>query len=165
MQVICIPVGELQANCYILNKNGKVIIIDPGDEYEKIEAYLKDLELAGILLTHNHFDHTGALSYFENKYHKIHNDYIPDFTYQVINTPGHSKDSKTFYFPEEKIMFTGDFLFCGTIGRMDLPSGNPQDMQESLKKIFTYNENIKIYPGHGTSSFLGEEKKNYNYYM
>ena len=61
-------------------------------------------------------------------------------------------------------MFTGDFLFQGTIGRMDLPGGNTQEMKESLKKISTYEDSITIYPGHGLSSILGVEKQYFDYY-
>ena len=61
-------------------------------------------------------------------------------------------------------MFTGDFLFKGTIGRMDLPGGNTEEMKKSLETIFCYPENITIYPGHGSISNLGEEKKYWNYY-
>lgn len=165
MQIKCIPVGDLQANCYIVSKEKKGVLIDPGDEYKKIENELKDLELVGILLTHSHFDHVGALSYFEEKYHLTHNKKIEEFFYEVIETPGHSKDSITFYFPQEKIMFTGDFLFQGTIGRMDFPGGSEKEMQESLEKIAKYDDDIKIYPGHGPSTILGNEKKLFHYYF
>ncbi len=165
MQIKCIPVGYLQANCYIVIKNNKAIIIDPGDEPDKIEQNLKNLEIVGILLTHNHFDHTGALSYFEEKYHLKANHKIEGFNYQVINTPGHTKDSKTFYFPEDKMMFTGDFLFKGTIGRMDLEGGSTIDMQKSLEKIFSYDDAILLYPGHGESTSLGNEKPRFSHYL
>lgn len=165
MQVKCIPVGNLMANCYIIKKENKVILIDPGDEPEKIEKHLDGLSIQGILLTHNHFDHIGSLSYFEEKYRLKHNEPIPNFEYEIIPTKGHSKDSLTFYFPKEKWMFTGDFLFQGTIGRMDLPGGNIKEMQESLQKISKYNDDIIIYPGHGPSSILGEEKKLFSFYF
>lgn len=165
MQIKCIPVGDLQANCYIVSKEKKAILIDPGDEYKKIENELKDLELIGILLTHSHFDHVGALSYFEEKYHLTHNKKIEEFFYEVIETPGHSKDSLTFYFPQEKIMFTGDFLFQGTIGRMDFPGGSEKEMQKSLEKIAKYDDDIQIYPGHGPSTILGTEKRLFHYYF
>lgn len=159
-----IIVGELETNCYILKKNNNAIIIDPGDEYQKIEKELKELNILGILLTHNHFDHVGALSYFENKYRLKHNDDIDGFDYEIISTPGHSKDSKTFYFPEIQTMFTGDFLFNGTIGRMDLPGGSKEDMLNSLNKIAKYKDDIIIYPGHGEKSILGLEKQYFKYY-
>lgn len=162
MQIKCIPVGYLGANCYIVSKEGKAILIDPGEEAQKIESNLQDLELVGILLTHNHFDHTGALSYFEEKYHLKHNEKIESFLYEVIQTPGHTKDSLTFYFPEEKVMFTGDFLFKGTIGRMDLPGGSIEDMKKSLELIFNYDDDIIVYPGHEEKTTLGEEKSCFN---
>ena len=51
-------------------------------------------------------------------------------------------------------MFTGDFIFKGTIGRMDLPGGSEKDMMKSLEKIKNYDKNIKIYPGHGEYTYL-----------
>lgn len=104
MNIKCIPVGELQANCYIvINHKKEAILIDPGAEQEKIENQLNDLQVVGILLTHNHFDHTGALTHFEQKYHTKHNEPIKEFDYKILKTPGHSSDSLTFYF--EKFSF------------------------------------------------------------
>lgn len=82
-----------------------------------------------------------------------------DFNFKVIFTPGHSWDSKTYYFEEDKIMFTGDFIFKGTIGRTDL-GGSDKDMMKSLKMIMTYPDDIVIYPGHGEATNLGVEKQN-----
>ncbi len=165
MKITCIPVGDLEANCYIVEKEKKAIIIDPGDEAEKIEEFIKDCNVVGILLTHNHFDHTGALAYLEKKYNLKHNNRVKEFDYEIINTPGHSKDSITIYFEKEKIMFTGDFLFQGTIGRMDLPSGSKEDMKNSLDLIKKYPDDTKIYPGHGPSTILGIEKERFDYYL
>ena len=61
MSIQRIPVGSLQANCYLVSKGREVIIIDPGDELEKIEQAIEDKEVVGILVTHHHFDHIGAL--------------------------------------------------------------------------------------------------------
>lgn len=165
IKITRIIVGKLEANCYLVSKGDKAIIIDPGDEPKKIEMALVGLNLVGILLTHSHFDHIGALTYFENKYHIKHNEKINFLNYKKILTPGHSKDSITFYFPELQAMFTGDFLFKGTIGRMDLPGGSVEDMKESLNKIFKYPDNIILYPGHGEKSILGTEKENFKYYI
>lgn len=165
LKVNKIVVGYLEENCYFVENDGKVILIDPGDEQEKIEEKLQGKDVVGILLTHDHFDHVGALSYFEKKYHLKHNEKIKKFYYEVIKTPGHTRDSLTFYFPEEKIMFTGDFLFKGTIGRMDLPGGSIKEMKESLELISKYPNDITIYPGHGEESNLGKEKENFKYYL
>lgn len=160
-----IVVGELSENCYLLNKNNQTIIIDPGAEPDKISKEIGNNEVVGILLTHSHFDHIGALSYFEEKYNLKHNQKINGFDYEIIKTPGHSKDSLCFYFPSEKIMFTGDFIFNGTIGRMDLPGGSIEDMQESLENIKKYPDDITLYPGHGFKTNLGKEKQYFYYYF
>ena len=66
MQIQRIKVGLLQTNCYLLEENNQLIVIDPGDEQEKILAGVKDREVLVVLLTHRHFDHIGALSIFPN---------------------------------------------------------------------------------------------------
>ena len=165
MKIKQIVVGDLEENCYVIQKNGYAIIIDPGEEAEKIEKEIEGCSLVGILLTHHHFDHVGALCYFEQKYHLKHNTKIEEFFYEVIPTPGHSKDSVTFYFPQDKVMFTGDFLFQGTIGRMDFEGGSQEDMFHSLQKIKKYPDEITIYPGHGPKSNLGQEKKYFPFYF
>ena len=77
-----------------------------------------------------------------------------------IYTPGHSKDSVTFYFEEEKIMFIGDFIFKESIGRCDLPGGSEAEMKQSIKKILEYPDDIRLYPGHYQDTSLGDEKIN-----
>ena len=73
-------------------------------------------------------------------------------------------DSITFYFRNDKIMFTGDFLFKETIGRFDLVGSDYNKMLDSIFKIKKYDDDIVIYPGHGNSSILGYEKKNNPYF-
>ncbi len=164
MIVKTIVVGKLATNCYLVCKGNKCLIIDPGASPEIIEKELIGLEVVGLLLTHSHFDHTGALNYFITKYHLEVNKNILEFNYEIIKTPGHTKDSVSFYFPEEKIMFTGDFLFQNSFGRTDL-GGNNKEMLISLKLINSYPDNIIIYPGHGNSSTLGQEKLNFATYQ
>ncbi|MEG0025783.1 MAG: MBL fold metallo-hydrolase [Bacilli bacterium] len=170
MEIKTIPVGPLQANCYILINNQTCLIIDPGDEYQKIINNIDKLKPLAILVTHNHFDHIGAIKKLTNLYkietydfsNMIEKKYsIESFQFEVIFTPGHSNDSVTYYF--ENIMFTGDFLFKGTIGRTDLTTGNMQAMETSINKIKQY-KHITIYPGHGEKTTLALEKEN-NYYF
>ena len=170
MKVKIIKVGLLQTNCYILILDSKTIIIDPGDDYDKIENAIKGLTIEAILITHNHFDHIGALSNFKNI--KIYDKSvleekkynIGNFEFNVIYTPGHTDDSITYYFEKEKMMFVGDFIFENSIGRTDLETGDIRKMQKSINKIKKYKENIIIYPGHGNSTTLKKELKN-NYYF
>ena len=158
--------GRLRTNCYIVKKDNKCIIIDPGDEAEVIKEACKDYEVEEILVTHHHFDHILALEELEKTYQVKHNTFLrKTFKYEVIKTPGHASDSLTFYFKEEKIMFTGDFLFYHTIGRCDLETSSIEDMKNSLVKISKYPDDILIYPGHGRPSVLGEEKKYFDQYF
>ena len=162
MNIKKIVVGQLQENCYIVEKDDCCLIIDPGAEPDKIIKNINKI-VVGILITHNHFDHIGALDYLTDYYH-IDNKPINEFDYEVIETKGHTLDSKTYYFKNEGIMFTGDFLFKDSIGRTDL-GGNNKLMIESLKKIKEYPNDIKIYPGHGDDTILGKEKEYFDYYF
>jgi len=161
-----IKVGPIQTNCYILEKENMVLVIDPGDEYEKINRVINGKKVVGVIITHHHYDHVGALNYFDES---LIYDYsnlkegkntIDPFEFEVIYTPGHKSDAITIYFKEFKKMFTGDFLFKNTIGRTDLPTSSVEEMNESLKKIFKYEDDIEVYPGHGSSTNLGIEKNN-----
>lgn len=173
MKINCIKVGELQCNCYLLEKDKECLLIDPGDEYSKIKNLIEGKNLRSILITHHHFDHIGCVEKLKKEYNilvyddenlKEGKNKIGEFELEVIATKGHSKDSISFYFKEEKVMFTGDFLFFNTIGRCDLEGGDEQEMLESIEKIKKYEDDITIYPGHGPSTTLEREKK-YNPYF
>jgi len=76
---------------------------------------------------------------------------------KVLHTPGHSPGSVT-YFVEDKL-FVGDLVFAGSIGRTDLPKGNYQTLINSIEtKIFTLPDETIIYPGHGPTTTVGQEK-------
>lgn len=157
MKIEMIKVGELQTNCYIVTKNNRTIIIDPGDEFEKIQKLYQDKKIVGIFVTHHHFDHIGALNQLEEYYKIKHNSQVKDWNYQVIPCPGHAKDLLSFYFPEDKVLFSGDFIFYHTIGRYDLEGSDYKQMQESIRNILTFPKDITVYPGHGMSTTLEEE--------
>lgn len=165
MNIKRVVVGILEENCYIVENHNKCIIIDPGDEVDKIINNI-NYPVVGILVTHYHFDHIGALKDLKEKYNLIENNFnIDDFDFEVINTPGHTRDSETFYFKDDNIMFVGDFIFNNGIGRMDLPTGSKKDMKKSLDMIFKYPKDTIIYPGHGGSTTLKNEKENIDYLL
>lgn len=168
MQVKIIKVGNLQTNCYILVKDGNCIIIDPGDQFYSIQSQLGDNKLVAILITHRHPDHIGAVDKFVKEYgvpvyeksNLEEQKYeFSDFKFEVIYTPGHTNDSISFYFYEYNFMFSGDFIFKGTIGRTDLPTGSNNDMKNSIAKIINYSDRIRVYPGHGDATNLRDEKE------
>lgn len=169
MEVRKIKVGYLQTNCYILVESGKCLIIDPGDQFYSIEEQIKGNELIGILVTHRHPDHIGALEKFVKTYNVPVYDRsnlsegkqeVGPFNFEVIYTPGHTSDSITFLFYQYNFMFVGDFIFLNSIGRTDMPTGDSNQMKQSIEKISEYSDRIRIYPGHGDSTSLGDEKLN-----
>ena len=173
MKIEIIKVGKLRCNCYILNIDNYVLVIDPGDEAYKIMETIGKRKVTGIIITHHHPDHDGGVSELVNKYHcqvyDRHNlkegmNTISPFTFEVIYTPGHKEDLITIYFQNEKIMFCGDFIFKDSVGRCDLHGSSIDDMITSLTKIKKYNRDITIYPGHGTSTTLGYEIDNNVYF-
>lgn len=165
MKIKKLVLGILNTNCYIVIKNDNCLIIDPASDADAIINACKPYHVKGILVTHHHFDHIGALSKLESYYKLKHNTFNDNFGYEVIKTPGHASDSLTFYFKKEKIMFTGDFLFYNTCGRCDLETSNVNDMLKSLNKIKEYPNDIIIYPGHGKYTILGEEKPLFDTYF
>ncbi len=78
---------------------------------------------------------------------------------EVIHTPGHTPGGISLYLREEKILFTGDTLFAGGVGRTDLPGGSYELLLDSIKRrILTLDDSTRILPGHGPYSTIGEEK-------
>lgn len=82
---------------------------------------------------------------------------IGGFDIEALYCPGHSIGSTVLKI--EDCLFTGDVLFQGSIGRMDLATGSVSDMKQSLKKLYNLKNDYKVYPGHGPSTSLSQEKK------
>lgn len=86
-------------------------------------------------------------------------------TLKVITTPGHSRGGLCFYSAADNVLFAGDSLFNGSIGRTDLEGGSMQQLIDNLrKKILTLPDDTRVYCGHGPYTFVGDEK-NYNPYL
>lgn len=175
MEIKKIVTGALEENCYVISHNGNCLIVDPGSDSREIKQLVGADKIKGILVTHAHFDHIGALRDFLNMNRRLKifkksnltdlkEVVVEDFKFIPIFTPGHSSDSVTFYFEDMNAMFVGDFIFKDTVGRCDLPTGSVKEMDLSIQKIKKYNEAIKLYPGHGDETTLGREKA-YNLYF
>lgn len=166
-----IKVGYLKTNCYFIEDDFTCLIVDPGDEADKIISSVNK-KVLGILITHHHLDHNGAIEEIKEHFKCPVYDYtnlkeglnrIGFFSFEVIYTPGHTRDSISYLFNNDLIC--GDFIFNGTIGRTDLPTGSMLDMQESIKKIIKYPSSIKVYPGHGETTDLISEKSSLMSYL
>ena len=181
-----IEVGLMKNFSYIIGDSGEAAIVDPGWEYKKlIEICEKeDLKIKKILLTHAHYDHAKDLTKLaartdaEIYVHKSEDIKSRDFkikhikdndtinigniNIEVIETPGHTPGGVCFLFDNK--LLTGDTLFVGAIGRVDLPGSSEEDMKESLKKLSELDDNIEVYPGHDYGSMpkstIGYEKEN-----
>jgi len=184
MKIHQIEVGNMQNFTYIVadEETGDAIIIDPSWDLDKIEEIItrNDLKIKYIVNTHHHFDHTlGNDAMVKSTGAKIiqhesstlnHDISVSDgdkikfgnSELSVLHTPGHSKDSICLI-GEDKI-FSGDTLFVGNCGRVDLPGGSAKDLYHSLTNIISnLDENWVLYSGHNygssTTSTIGNEKQ------
>jgi len=179
-----IPVGSMANFTYVIadEKTKEAAVIDPSWDLEKVLDVLKanDLKLQYIINTHTHFDHvlgneqlatiTGA-KVIMHKNSTLDKDMTVDdndaiqlgsISIKVFYTPGHSKDSICLL--AENKLFTGDTLFVGNCGRVDLPGGSAAELYDSLfGKLAKLDEQIEVYPGHDYGSrpysTIGDEKR------
>ncbi|MCV6608691.1 MAG: MBL fold metallo-hydrolase [Campylobacterales bacterium] len=183
------PCGELHTNCYILEKNGKSLIIDPGvDSFQWIQENAKNP--IAILNTHGHFDHVWSNKVVKEHYSIpvyirkedaswlescplgrgtppcqadviIENEekiQLEDFEFWFFHAPGHTPGSTAIIFDEA--IFSGDFIFDRSIGRVDFPFSNPDDMKKSIERfITTFKKDLPIYSGHGNPTSVEQAKE------
>jgi hydroxyacylglutathione hydrolase len=83
---------------------------------------------------------------------------IGDESLEIIYTPGHTKGSVSIMM--RKVLFSGDTLFYHSIGRTDLPTGNFEELENSIRtRLYVLPEDTKVYTGHGEATIIGEEKR------
>jgi glyoxylase-like metal-dependent hydrolase (beta-lactamase superfamily II) len=197
-----LPVGPIQTNCYIAgcetSKEG--VVIDPGDEGERILAEVEALGLTikYVLNTHAHFDHimankavveatgvplalhpldvpllrqNGGAMFFgieappspEPDLPLAEGDKITfgEHTFEVLFTPGHTPGHVCFYEAEAGVIFDGDVLFAGGIGRTDLPGGDYETLMSSInEKLMILPDETVVCSGHGPVTTIGQERAN-----
>lgn len=179
MLIKTLPVGELQANCYIIaDSSGKAGVIDPGDELDVILKAIREnnFSVSAIVCTHGHFDHVGAAEMLKkatgaplmmNSGDVFMVDWKPDrspeegdtvefgtLAFTVLHTPGHSPGGICLL--ADNVVFTGDTLFADGVGRTDLPGGSEAELLKSIRqKLLTLDGSIVVYPGHGKTTKVG----------
>ncbi len=197
-------VGPVQENAYIVRADSeakRAVMVDPGEEPERLLAAAKELgvQIEGILITHCHFDHIGAVAPiagatgapvwcpeferplltdimrwvpagfgpFEN-YEPEHTVKggervsVAEMDFEVISTPGHSPGHVTYALsgdaPEAPLLLSGDVLFQGSVGRVDLPGGDWSTLERSIGELIRrYPSQTVVYPGHMGVTTLGRE--------
>jgi len=173
-----IVVGPIETNCYLLacDKTKAAIIIDPGEDAEAIKERIKEkgLKPQFIINTHGHFDHVTANRDFDLPVY-IHtedassvapgsnplkgNDRVELGTLKlkILHTPGHTPGGISILV--DKVLFSGDTLFCNGVGRTDFPYGSEENLILSIQdKLFSLPDDVKVYPGHGPETTIGTEK-------
>ena len=166
------------------------LLIDPGSSPSEIIRNIDALGVRPVLIlaTHGHFDHVGAVKRIKERYQAPF--YCPEadlghlrflgaeapepdrllkggealeaggLKVKVLATPGHTEGGLCYLLEEEGLLFSGDTLFEGTVGRSDLPGGSVQDLTRSLKQVLRpLKDGIRVYPGHGEATTMGREKK------
>jgi glyoxylase-like metal-dependent hydrolase (beta-lactamase superfamily II) len=214
LDVSMLTVGQIQENAYIVAPAGssRAVIVDPGDEAERLLAAARDLgvEIEAILVTHCHFDHIGAVAavaratgapvYCPEIERGVLAD-IPSWTppgfgpfesyeadetvaggerlnlagldIEVLFTPGHSPGHVTYAISAaeagaaqdeagsgaaERVLLSGDVLFEGSVGRVDLPGGDWNVLERSIGSLVrAFPAQTAVYPGHMGATTLGRE--------
>lgn len=83
--------------------------------------------------------------------------YLRDVRIEALHTPGHTEGSTCFHLLAEGMLFSGDVLFAGTVGRVDLPGGDPRAMEASLERVAALPPETRVYPGHGPPTTIAAE--------
>jgi len=199
-----LSVGMLQCNCSIFGdeQTHEAIVIDPGDEIERILTILRkhSLIVKAIIITHAHIDHiggaaklkaaTGAPVIMNAKDQELYDQMDlqatwlgvqpPERTvidsaanegdvvtlgaagtrFEILHTPGHTQGSISVWIPSENKLIAGDTLFRDSIGRTDLPGGNPRQILRSIEnKLLQLPEDATVIAGHGANTTIGREKE------
>lgn len=90
---------------------------------------------------------------------------IAGFRILALHTPGHTKGGACYYLPEQKVLFSGDTLFCESMGRTDFPTGSGAQLKQSLQRLVSeLPEDVSVYPGHEASTDIAHEKR-YNPFL
>lgn len=85
--------------------------------------------------------------------------------YQVIHTPGHTKGGCCYYVEKEKVLFSGDTMFCQSYGRTDFPTGSYSQLMKSITdKLLKLDDDVVVYPGHNEETKIGYERSMYDTY-
>jgi glyoxylase-like metal-dependent hydrolase (beta-lactamase superfamily II) len=183
MQIKSAPMGDYQTNCYIVTIDNKDLIIDPGMNATSWVKENITNPIA-ILNTHGHFDHVWSNQELKQNLNipiycpkddcfmleddpfsqgtpssqadilvvgdEIFN--IDGIKFQFHHFAGHTPGCSAIEINDA--LFTGDFIFNGSIGRVDFPYSNPKDMKKSINKILSWDQDFNVYPGHGEDTTL-----------
>lgn len=193
LNVTVVQVTMWVQNCMVVSRSadGPVLVVDPGGDLDRIMEAIAGRTVEGVLVTHGHIDHIGALDEIADATRApvwYHPDDVPLYRsvrvpenataladgdeievagieLRVLHTPGHSPGSVSFVHatgglpPAEQVVFAGDVLFNGSVGRTDLPGGDFETLTRSIEtKLWPLSDETVVLPGHGPPTKIGHEK-------
>jgi glyoxylase-like metal-dependent hydrolase (beta-lactamase superfamily II) len=159
------PAMLLNTHCHLDHVFGNKFIAEAYrltlNIHKNEEAILQMAPASGLMFNLPFDNYTGELIFLkEGDVISLGKDSL-----QVIEAPGHSPGSICFYCEKQKFVIGGDVLFYQSIGRTDLPGGSHEGLIKNIKeKLFVLPPDVKVYPGHGPATTIGEEIK-YNPYL
>ena len=191
MNIKAMQVGPIGTNCYLLEDEStrQAAVIDPGGDAPRLLAALKGLDVRRILLTHGHYDHTGAAAELaaalpqaevyihERDYRDVDPGLFPlrtqlsavNFYGEGDRLPLGELTLEVLHTPGHSqgsvtlrcgdVLFCGDTLFAGSCGRTDFPGGDTAKILASLRRLGELEGNLQVLPGHMESSTLGRERQ------
>ena len=194
MQILKKAFGEYATNCYIVKGEQGDLVIDPGEgSFDWVMQNTE--KIAAVLNTHGHFDHVyddaklqraGVKIYihesdafmlradpFETMPEPIEADVLVKGQEQSLEIAGFNVKFSLFaghtpgscMIEAGGVIFSGDVIFKGSIGRWDFPFSSGEQMRESLHKILQIKGDFTLYPGHGPNTSLAAERQNLKYFL
>ena len=168
MKIKTVVLGKEETNGYLLEINRHLLLIDPVDDYSKIEKEIGTKKVVGILVTHNPSNDETInkivekykVKVFDFHHLKEGHHRIKHFKFETIKTPGVYKDGMCYYFVHEKAMFTGATVLKGSVGKVN----QPKKLYQSIIKIKKFPNNTVIYPAYGDKTKLKDEKEENPYF-
>ena len=162
-------VGPVQTNCYFVvnEETNEILIMDPGASAKQLAERIRrdNYTPAAILLNQcgmvgeHHIYHADIFLKDEQELD------IAGFHIRVLFTPGHTPGGCCYYFPYENVVFSGDSLFCMSIGRTDFPGGSASQLIRAVKeKLMVLPDNTVVYTGHNDPTTI-EQERMYNPYL
>lgn len=198
MKIQTLQVGPIGTNCYILSDPEAAVcaVIDPGGDASRVAAAVKEggCTPCAILLTHGHYDHTGAVAALREQWPDIpvylsrldqagDNPYLRELFPPVAGAADYGEGDtitvgtltvEVLATPGHSegsvtlrcgdVLFCGDTLFAGSCGRTDFPGGSMKKMLSSLRRLGRLTGDLAVYPGHMEPSTL-ERERMYNPYL
>lgn len=194
--------GPFVENCFLVADAAtkQAILIDPGDEEERIAAVVEraSVKVVEIVNTHGHIDHAGAVAALKKMLGvpfaihpgerawiehlaasavafglaprptpEVDRDLahgqplqVGEVTGKVLHTPGHTEGGCCLYFPAQRVVFVGDTLFAGSVGRTDLPGGSTSALIRSIREqLLALEDDVVVFSGHGPETDIGTERR------